>query len=318
MIIESISAWMSFCEGTFRFIPIKFRQYPHIAPVVVAEQQDDVVRDPHSLFIIFLYLLIERPKLRSFIRWLSCGLFNKPSLVVDHPFQQLHIGILAHRLITITPHTDGYDVLGVFHPLYTFFPELVKFLLIGVIVPCSMALIPGPFLMGFRHWFMMARAHHDAHVVSSLHIERVIGIERRIPHGRPHIIPPESEHQFKNPCIKLMVIDASIELIHPSTEARCLIVEENSSVSNSRFPIGEDSIFQEHLILFPNRSIRPIIPRTDSKLFGEFINSINCSSLIGTSNDQFAIREGDEKLFPFSLNLLFVEHLFLKKRLNSF
>ena len=266
VVIHAVTARMTLGESACTLVPLLFRQHTHIAPVVVTEQQNHIVWHIHALLVILLHFLIERPHLRRFLGWLACRFFYQFALIRHDAFQQCHISMVTHRLVTITTHTNRHHIISVLHTLYTTLPEFVQCFLVGIIVPCT--IFPSmacPLLVCTCQRFMVAGTHTDAHVIGGLHVQWVVRIEHGIPHGRPHEVSFQPQHQFKHAGIKLMVIPTII-LFHPTCQTRSLIIEEDATIAHRWFTIRIDTLLHIKVCMFFHRDIRPIIPRTHTNL----------------------------------------------------
>ena len=87
-------------------------QPPNVAPVVVGEEQRHVVGNAHTLVVVVLHLLVERPELRRLRRWFSGDVGDDPSLIGHDALEQRDIASVGHRQVTIAPHADRDDVLA--------------------------------------------------------------------------------------------------------------------------------------------------------------------------------------------------------------
>ena len=199
------------------------------------------------------------------------------------------------------------------HTLHTTFPELIQCLLIGVVVPRTiLPAVTCPFLVRTCQRFMVTRTHAHTHIVCCLHVQWVISIEHGIPHSGPHIVTLQSEHQLKHTCIKLMII-TTIILLHPSCQARSLIVQEDATITHSRFTIRIDTFLNIKLVVLLSRYICPIIPRAYTYLLTQFINAINGTTLVTARNHQLILHCHDDEHLRLALQLLdgrhFLRHL---------
>ena len=132
------------------------RHTSHVSPVVVAKQDEHVVGNAHTLIVIVEHFLIQCPHLRCLAGWFSSYLLDDFPLVFHDALKQFGISILTHRLVAVASHADGYDVVGAFHALNAFTEELVEFLLVCLIVPCTPIFsFSSIFLMVASHRFMM-------------------------------------------------------------------------------------------------------------------------------------------------------------------
>ena len=148
-----------------------------VAPVVVAEQEDDVVGHLHAHLIVLLHLLVEGPDLRHVLGLLARGLGDEAALMGHDALHEGHVGLVGHRLIAVAAHTDGDDVLGVLHALDARTPEADQLVAVGVVVPGAASAYTGPLLVGLGAGLVVAGAHDDAHVVGGAQVLGVVGIE---------------------------------------------------------------------------------------------------------------------------------------------
>ena len=155
---------------------------------------------------------------------------------------------------------------------------------------------------------MVTRTHAHTHIICRLHVQWVISIEHRIPHGWPHIVTPQSEHQLKHSCIELMIISAIILLL-PSCQARSLVVQEDATILHGRLTIRIDTLLDVELIVFLRRHICPIIPRAHTDLLAQFIDTIDRTTLITARNDQLILHRRDDEHLRLSLQFLDGRHL---------
>ena len=189
----------------------------HVAPVVIAEQDEHIVGHLHSLVIIVKHFFIKSPYLRSLLGRTLGHISNNLTLVLHDALHQFRIGLFAHRLIAVAAHTNRHDIIRAFHALNTFTKETVQILLVRMIVPRAPALtVAGILLMVTCHRFMMGSTHHYAHFIGCFHILGIIGIESPAPHGRPHIVALQAQNQFKNLLVETMVAIVRSEcILHP-------------------------------------------------------------------------------------------------------
>ena len=116
------------------------RHTADIAPVVVAQQHDDIVRHTHALVIIVEHLLVQRPYLWCLLCRAACDILYYLPLVSDNLHEELCVCLRAHRLVAIAAHTDGDNVVSAFHALYSLTEETLYCLTVGIVVPCAVFL----------------------------------------------------------------------------------------------------------------------------------------------------------------------------------
>ena len=301
------------------------RHSAHIAPVVVAEQHNDVVGHFHSLVIIVEHLFIERPHLWGLVCRLARHFLYDAPLVLYDGLQQACVGILRHCLVAVAAHSDGHHVLGSLHAFYAVAEELVEILLVGGVVPCSVFFpVACILLMVACHWLVMAGAHDDTHLVCCAAVLRVVGIEGPTPHGRPHEVSAQTQYQFEHLGVETVVaVVGSPCVFHPRGEAWRLVVEEQSAVAHCRFAVGVGSFAHIYIIMVWRWDISPPVPGRHTYLARQFVNAVDGASAVascycnasvaGSLNDEFLefslqCLAVDDTLFDEFVNLLRVSY----------
>ena len=218
MIIETPS--------TFVFPLLGIGHTAHISPVVITEHDDHVIRNFHSFFIIVEHFFIKGPYLWSFLSRLASHISNDLPLILHNTLHQLRICFHTHSLIAIATHANGHNIICTFHSRDSFTKETVQILLIGIIIPGTPTFsVAGILLMVACHGLMVGSTHHNAHLISSFQILRVIGIESPTPHRWPHIISFQSQNQLKYFRIEAMVtIVRSKSVLHPGCQTGGFII----------------------------------------------------------------------------------------------
>ena len=151
---------------------------------------------------------------------------------------------------------------------------------------------------------MMRGAHHHAHFICRLLVLRIVGIESPAPHGWPHHVAPEAQHQFEDALVEAVVaILGAVCILHPRGEARCFVVEEDATISDGWFAIGIDSLVYEDGIVMNHGHVSPVIPRRYAHLLGEFVDAIDGASAVASCDDELLIYEGDDEFLALALEL---------------
>ena len=153
-------------SGTFAFFRIG--QTTHISPVIIAKQHYHIIGYTQAHVIKTLYLFIYGPHLRPFISRSASHIPNDFTLIFNYLLKQVHIIFVtvdilvvcpflsSHRGITISTHTDGYQIFSIFRTLYSFTEKTIKHLLVRRIIPYPvLPTFTRPFLMVACHRFMM-------------------------------------------------------------------------------------------------------------------------------------------------------------------
>ena len=172
---------------------LKRRQTADIAPVIVAPEQQHVVRDAHALLVVVLNFLVQRPQLRHLLRFLLELLPDDRTLVADDLLQQVDVGVFRHRLVAVAAHRHRDHLFVIARVAQALGPEVTQDVAVAMVIPRSLA-VALPLLLRPHHRFVVGRAHHDAHRVGELAVFLVVVIERRVPHGRPQVVGAHAEH----------------------------------------------------------------------------------------------------------------------------
>ena len=250
MIVHPVAA------GTFR--RVGEGQLPYITPVVVAQQQCHIVRHPHTLVVIVLYLLVEGPHLGCLLRFLAGHLRYDLPLILNDLLEQRDVTLLTHRLVTISTHAHGNQCLTRFHPLHALFPEITQCRFVGLVVPVTTP-ITAPFIVGPSHGFVMGGAYNNAHLVGKLPVHRVIIKKGVAPHGWPDEVPFQSQDQLKYLLIE-QVVESTEGFLSPSAQGGGFIVEEDTSVFYGRLPIRKKSLADADRCPLVDRHVGPPVP----------------------------------------------------------
>ncbi len=129
---------------------------PHVAPVVVAEQQRHVIGHLHALVVIVEHLLVESPHLWRLAGFLASLLGDDFALVADDLGHELGVGLIAHGLVTVAAHADGHDLFRALHALDALTEELLQVVLVLLVVPGAPSLsVAGIFLVVACHGLMV-------------------------------------------------------------------------------------------------------------------------------------------------------------------
>ena len=231
------------------------------------------------------------------------------ALVCDDLLHQLGVGILAHCLVSVATHADGYDLFGALHAFDSLTEELLQSLLVLLIVPGTPTLtVACIFLVVASHRLMVGGSHHNAHLVGGLLVLRVIGIESPSPHGWPHHVASQAEHQFEYSLVESVVaILRAVGVLHPRREARSLVVEEDATIAHGWFAIRIDALVDEDGVVVFDRHVSPVVPRRYAHLLRELVDAIDGATAIASGNDQLTVDEGDDEFLVLALEELGIE-----------
>ena len=254
MIVEAPTA--------FTFLFLSGWQSAYITPVVIAEQYGDIVRHAQAGIVVVLHLFIESPDLWCLLSRALGNLLDNAALVVDDILQKFSISAVAHRLVTIATHTNGYNVISPFHALDALTEETVEVLLVSGVVPGTPALsVAGILLMVTCHRLMVRGTHHDAHRISCLQVLRIIGIESPAPHSGPQVVTLQAQDELKHLLIEAVVTVVRTEgVLYPRGQTRCLVVQKQTTVTHGGLTVGVFTFYYIEVAVFLYGHISPIVP----------------------------------------------------------
>ena len=109
----------------------------NVAPVVVAEEECDVIGYGKASIIITLYFCEDSPQLGHGIGT-SVDVLDNLTLTVDDLVERLHVFRIisfTHGHVAVASHTDSHEVVVVLVTLHTLAEELIHAFLIGGVVP---------------------------------------------------------------------------------------------------------------------------------------------------------------------------------------
>ena len=123
--------------------------------------------------------------------------------------------------------------------------------------------------------------------MGGLAVLRIIRIKTPTPHGRPHKVTTQTQNQFEHTSIKTMItIIRAISVLHPSGQARSLVIQKDTPILYRRFSRRITSTRHRKILPGHHRHIRPVVPRRNTNLFRKLINPINRSAFVTSRNDE--------------------------------
>ena len=268
------------------------RELAHVAPVVVAEQQGHVVRNPHPFVVVVLYLFIQRPYLRGLRGGLAGDIGYHPALVADYPLEQRDVGAFLHSHVAVAPHSYRHHVLGVLHPLDSAPPEVHQNAPVLVIVPGAAA-VAVPFLLGPGAGLVVRRAHDYAHLVGIVHVERVVVVECGVPHRRPHEVALQAQQQFEHPAVEAALVAVGV-LVDPAGEGRCLVIEEDTSVIYLGLSLGIAAVEDVYPVPVYGRDVGPPVPGRHAYRGAQSVDAVGGAALVASGDYHLAVTRGLE------------------------
>src|SRR5690606_38207829 len=287
---------------TPRVVPFFFspRQAAHVAPVVIAQQHDNIIGHPQPHIKITLYFLVYRPNLGSFFGCFSGYFFDNLPLVFDDFLQKFNIILItrhilvvfafraAHWSIAIAAHTDGDQVFGARSPLNPLTEKAVYHFLIRTVIPRPVLLsLPGPLLMVAGHWLVVGGPDDDPRLMGRLAVFRIVRVEAPAPHSWPEEVAPQTEDQFEHAGIKPVVtVPGSVRIEYPSGQTRRFVIQEYTSVFHCRFSRRVTASGNGQILLEDYRDIRPVVPRRHAYLLGQFVYTVYRPPFVAAGNHQ--------------------------------
>ena len=263
----------------------RLRQAADVAPVVVGEQQGDVVGNPHTGVVIVLDLLVEGPDLRGLFRRPAGDVGDDPALVGDDGLQQPSGRALGHRLVAVAAHAHRDQALVGAQAGHALPPEAAQRLGIFRIVPGALAEAV-PLDMGAAHRLVVRGPQHDAHLVGQGRAHRVVVIDRLAPHGRPQEVALQPQDQLEDPLVE-GVVEAAEGLVGPAVEGRVLVVQEDAPVLDRRLlDVGAGG--DEDVLARGNGDVGPPGPGRDAGPLGKVVGAEDRAALVGAGDHQGA------------------------------
>ena len=204
-------------------------QFADIAPIIVAQKNNHIVRHTQAQIVIGLHFFVERPNLLPLAGRTARNIGNYFSLIINNILKQTLIFLIirdilvvvaflaAHRGIAIAAHTNGNQVLVVLRALDSLTEKLIDNGFVRRIVPNAVLIAAThPLLVVAGHRLVVRRAHNNAELIGSAAIFGVIGIESPTPHCWPHKVSAQTKNQFKHIGIETVVaVIGSVSIFNP-------------------------------------------------------------------------------------------------------
>ncbi len=127
MVIDAVTPFSGF--------GIHAGQLTDVPPVVVAQEERHIIRHPHPVVIVILYLFVQCPYLWCLFRFFAGHLADDLSLIRHDLFQKSDVHTLFHRFVAITPHAHGHHLLPVATSFDAISPRLLQCIGVFVVVP---------------------------------------------------------------------------------------------------------------------------------------------------------------------------------------
>ena len=154
----------------------------------------------------------------------------------------------------------------------------------------------------------MGGAHHYAHFICRLLVLCIVGIERPAPHGWPHHVAPQAQHQFEDALVEAVVaILGAVGVLDPRGETRRLIVEENATIAHGWFAIAVGSTVHEDGVVMLHGNVCPVVPGRNAHLLGEFVDAVDGSPAVAAGDDELVVHHGDDEFLSLALEQISVD-----------
>ena len=139
-----------------------------IAPVVVAEEQRNIIGHGETGVVVALYLGEDCPELGYGVGS-AVNVLDNLALTIDHVVERAHILLvvtLSHSHVAVATHTDGHEVVVVLIALHALAEKLINTFLVRGIVPGTNLILALQILAVRAHHRLVVRGtHHNAHLV---------------------------------------------------------------------------------------------------------------------------------------------------------
>ena len=291
-----------------------------VAPVVVAEEQQNVVGHGEALVVITLHLGEDGPQLGHFRGVAAVHLLYYVTLSGHHVAQDGHVlGVasVAHGHVAVAAHAYGYYVVVSLVALKSCGEEAVKTGFVGGVVPFSHLVSPPcVFLVGAHHRLVVARSHYDAVHVGHLGVKRVVLVEGRVPHGRPEVVGLQAQEQLEKVGVHLGVKPSEARR-GPSPERGPLVVYEDAAVLYLGRRLYVAAFPDVERRALARRNVGPPVPWRHADFLGYVVNSVYCAALVAACHNEVAVHRLDDERLPAATYAVNVELSGLYKSVNQ-
>ena len=259
-------------------------QAADVAPVVVGEQQGDVIGHAHAGVMVVLHFLVQRPDLRGRLGRLAGGVGDDPALVGDDAFEQGGGGAFGHGFVAVATHAQGDYRLAALQALDPATPEPLERGSVLRVVPWTLA-VAVPLVVGAHHRFVVAGADDHAVLVGHFRVARIVVVERaRLPHRRPQVVGLVPQQQLEHALVEL-VVRSAVGGPDPAAQRRFLVVDEDAPVPDLRCvheTAGRDVQGGAH----GRGHVGPPGPRRDADPARQFVQAERRAPPVGTDHQQ--------------------------------
>jgi len=290
--------------GTFQVLGAG--EVADVAPVVVGEEDEDVVIHPHPLVVVVLDLLVERPDLGDRGGGFAEDLGEDGALVADDFLEQGHGGVFGHGLVAVAAHADGDEALEAAHAFDAAAPEFAEFIAVGLVVPGAAA-EAFPFVVGAHHGLVVAGAHDDPVFVGETRVAGVVGVEGDgQPHGRPEVVGLAAKEELEDVGVEGLVEAAEV-LACPVAQGGGLVVDEDAAIFHLGFARGVAAGGDVESFTPGRGHVGPEMPGGDADLARELVDAVDRTAFVAADDHERlvvvgggVIQGGDDEALPFA------------------
>src|SRR5690606_1575869 len=287
------------------------RQLPHVAPVVVAEDDGDVVRRAQALVPVALDLLVEGLHLRDLGDVAAHLPLQDLPLRGDDALHQLDAVAVGQAGVAVAAHAEGDHALEalLLHAADALGPVLLDGLAVTAEAPLAVAAVrvalagpgvPVPLLDAAHHRRLVRGADHDAVLLGDLVVARIVLGERPAPHRGPQVVRLEAEHQLEHLGVEVGVEAARVAgglaraevLGRPGAEVGVLVVDEEPAVLDLRGALGVPAGQHVEGVLVPGGHVVPPVPGGDADLLRHVVDAVDRAALVAAGDDERAGHAG--------------------------
>ena len=155
------------------------------------------------------------------------------------------------------------------------------------------------------HGLVVGSAHDDAHLVGSLRVLWVVGIEGPAPHGRPEHVALQAQNELEHFLIEAMVaIVSAVGVLHPRRQTGGLIVEEQAAPAHCRLTVGVGAVLHVDRSMTLDGGIGPPVPRRNAQLAAQLVDAVDGTATVAAHDGEAMILRVEQVHLDLALQLL--------------